>query len=93
VYALDNPEDGAYTGYAGDTYILYADWAPDGEVSIETIHQFGAATVDASSPHYADQAPIFAQEAFRTPPMALDDLIAEATTDKRIGGRLPESAV
>ncbi len=92
VYALDNPEDGAYTGYAGDTYILYADWARDGEVSIETIHQFGAATVDASSPHYADQAPIFAQEAFRTPPMALDDLIAEATTDKRIGGRFQEPA-
>jgi len=71
---------------AGDTWIAIVDWAPDGAVRIDTVHQFGAATLDASSPHYADQAPLFARGAYRTPPMRLDALLAEQTSDERVGG-------
>jgi len=70
----------------GDTYVLYADWSGAREVTIKTIHQFGAATLDPASPHYADQAPIFAAEKWKTPPMTLDALLAEATRDYRVGG-------
>jgi acyl-homoserine lactone acylase PvdQ len=35
-------------------------WLPDGTVDGYSIHQFGSATMDESSPHYADQAPLFA---------------------------------
>jgi len=51
--------DGRLAGKAGDSYILLARWAPDGSVRAESIHQFGSATLDAASPHYADQAQLF----------------------------------
>ena len=54
-------EDGRFQGIAGDSYILMVTWQPDGSVSSQSIHQFGSATQDESSPHYADQAPIFVQ--------------------------------
>jgi penicillin amidase/acyl-homoserine-lactone acylase len=52
-------EDGRFHGIAGDAYILMVTWQPDGSVSSQSIHQYGSATLDQSSPHYADQAPIF----------------------------------
>lgn len=69
----------------GDTYILYADWSGARDVEIKTIHQFGSATLDETSPHYADQAPIFAAEDWRSPPMDMRGLLAEATRDYRVG--------
>ena len=76
------------TAIAGDSYILYADWsmtAGEAYPQIRSIHQFGAATLDAASPHYADQAPLFANEEWKTPPMTLEALLAEATSDERPG--------
>lgn len=70
--------DGHLAGAAGDTFVMIADWAPDGRFQLSTIHQYGSATQDASSPHYADQAPIFAAKEFKTPPMNLTDALAEA---------------
>ena len=52
-------EDGRFHGVAGDSYILLVTWQPDGTVSSQSIHQYGSATLDEDSPHYADQAPIF----------------------------------
>jgi penicillin amidase/acyl-homoserine-lactone acylase len=54
-------KDGAYTAVGGDTLIMFVDWDKTGRVSSESIHQFGSATLDASSKHYADQAPLFAR--------------------------------
>jgi len=73
------------SGRAGDTYVAMADWAPDGTYTINTIHQYGSATIDASSPHYADQAPLFAAKQFKRPPMTLQGVLAEATRDYRPG--------
>lgn len=89
VYPDDDHKRGRWTAAGGDTYILYADWAPDGAQSIRTIHQFGSATRDARSPHYADQAGLFAAEDWKSPPMSLDVLLAEASADYRPveGGR------
>ena len=39
--------EGPLKAVGGDTYILYADWAGARDVEIKTIHQFGAATLDA----------------------------------------------
>ena len=74
-----------FAGRAGDTYIVIADWAPDGSYTLDTIHQYGSATNDAFSPHYADQAPLFAAEQFKRPPMKLDALLKEAERDYRPG--------
>jgi len=54
-------KDGGYTASGGDTLIIFVDWDKAGRVSSESIHQFGSATLDASSKHYADQAPLFAR--------------------------------
>ncbi len=86
VYPGGDPADGALKAVGGDTYILYADWIGPRDVEIKTIHQFGAATQDETSPHYADQAPVFAAEQWKSPPMTLEALLAEATADYRIGG-------
>jgi penicillin amidase/acyl-homoserine-lactone acylase len=55
-------EDGRLIGYVGDSYIQLVRWHPDGSVQSWSIHQFGSATLDVTSPHYADQSPLFARE-------------------------------
>ena len=82
--AGDLAADKYRSGRAGDTYVLIADWAPDGTYTLDTIHQYGTATLDASSPHYADQAPLFAEEKFKRPPMDMDALLKEAERDYRV---------
>lgn len=85
VYPAGDPADGVMNAAGGDTYILYADWPPGETARIQTIHQFGAATLDETSPHYDDQAPLFAREEWKTPPMSLETLLEEATADYRPG--------
>ncbi len=62
--------DGRFRGQSGDTLVMFVAWLADGSQRIETIHQFGSATLDARSPHYADQLPLFVAE--RTKEVALD---------------------
>jgi penicillin amidase/acyl-homoserine-lactone acylase len=64
------PEDGRLIGTAGDSYVLLVDFGPDG-VRSRSIHQYGSATDDPSSPHYADQAPLFAARTLK--PVWLDE--------------------
>jgi penicillin amidase/acyl-homoserine-lactone acylase len=55
-------KDGRFEGVNGDCYILLVEWDRDGRVHSESIHQYGSATLDEKSPHYADQASLFADE-------------------------------
>ena len=73
------------TAAAGDTHIMIADWDETGKLSLQTIHQFGSATLDKTSPHYADQARLFAEEQFKNMPMTLDEVLPLATRDYRPG--------
>jgi penicillin amidase/acyl-homoserine-lactone acylase len=43
----------------GDTLIMFVTWDKQGRLDSESIHQFGSATLDSASKHYADQTPIF----------------------------------
>ena len=52
-------KNGRLIGNDGDSYILIATWDKDGKVSSRSIHQFGSATLDEKSKHYADQLPLF----------------------------------
>ena len=60
-------EDGRLGAVAGDTYILFVSWDRNGQLHSESVHQFGSATERPVSPHYADQAPLYA--AMRTKPV------------------------
>ena len=56
----DLQKDARLKAKAGDTFIMFVTWDRLGQLSSESIHQFGSATLDATSPHYADQTPLFA---------------------------------
>ncbi|HXB21904.1 MAG TPA: penicillin acylase family protein, partial [Candidatus Solibacter sp.] len=58
VYGLKQP-DGTLTAAGGDTFVMFVAWDKEGKLTSESIHQFGSATVDQNSPHYADQSPLF----------------------------------
>lgn len=79
--------DGYLNAFAGDTHIMLADWAPDGTLLAQSIHQYGSATVDESSPHYDDQVELFANGEFRTLAMTLEEVLATAQEDYRPGER------
>ena len=51
--------DGRLRGMQGDSYVALVTWDSDGRVHSRSIHQYGSATLDETSPHYADQAPLF----------------------------------
>ncbi|HWA91379.1 MAG TPA: acylase [Rhizomicrobium sp.] len=60
-------DDGTLKAVDGDTFIMFVTWDKGGHLSSESIHQFGSATLDAHSRHYADQAPLFV--AMKTKPV------------------------
>ncbi|WP_353216379.1 acylase [Sandarakinorhabdus sp.] len=58
-------DDGRRVGNNGDGYMMLIEWAADGTVRTNSVHHFGAAASRPQSPHYADQAPLFAREAWK----------------------------
>lgn len=74
-------EDGRLTAVAGDTFVMFVTWDRKGQLSSQSIHQFGTATLDAASPHYADQAPSFA--AMRLKPVLF--------TEAQLAGNITET--
>ena len=77
--------DGRFEGVNGDCYILLAEWDKEGKVHSESIHQFGSATLDAQSPHYADQAPLFAEEKMKPTLLTEADIKAHLEREYRPG--------
>lgn len=66
IYGRPDP-DGRLHGVNGDCWFMFMDWDKQGRLTSRSIHQFGSATQDETSPHYADQSPLFA--AHRTKPV------------------------
>lgn len=66
VYGRPDP-DGRLRALGGDTYVMFVSWDKAGHLSSRSIHQFGSATLDETSPHYADQTPLFV--AMKTKPV------------------------
>ena len=58
VYGRPDP-DGRLRAAGGDTYVMFVEWDKAGRLSSRSVHQFGSATQDEASPHYADQTPLF----------------------------------
>ena len=58
VYGLPT-EEGYLKGYAGDSFLMFVEWGKDGQVSSQSIHQYGSNTQHESSTHYFDQARLF----------------------------------
>lgn len=77
--------DGTYTARSGDSLVMFVEWDRGGRQRVETIHQFGSATLDETSPHYADQAPLFLREETKTIAMDEVELRAQLERDYRPG--------
>jgi len=67
IYALGMEEDGYQTNIAGDGLYYFVSWDAQGVQKIRGVHQFGAATLDTQSPHYADQAEDYTAEILHDP--------------------------
>lgn len=80
-------KDGTTTADGGDTFIMFVTWDRAGQLHSESIHQFGSATLDARSAHYADQTPLFV--AMKTKPVWFteDQLKGHVRVDYRPGAR------
>ena len=78
VYSAADPETGEQYATAGDSYIMFIEWDHDGLVSSTSVHNFGSATLDESSAHYADQVPLFVDMREKPVRFALADLLAHA---------------
>ena len=86
VYGERRP-DGTLTAEAGDTLIMFVTWDAAGKLTSESVHQFGSATTDRNSPHYADQARLFV--AMKTKPVLFTQaqLAGHVEADYRPGSR------
>ena len=62
VYGRGLEEGGQLLASGGDGLYIFVSWDKDGKQSVESIHQFGSATLDQSSPHYGDQMPLYVAE-------------------------------
>jgi acyl-homoserine-lactone acylase len=80
-------KDGTLKAVDGDTFIMFVTWDKQGRLSSESIHQFGSATLDAKSPHYADQTPLFVT--MKTKPVLFNSaqLAGQTEADYRPGDR------
>ncbi|WP_419320666.1 acylase [Caulobacter sp. ErkDOM-E] len=80
-------KDGTTTADGGDTFIMFVTWDRNGKLSSDSIHQFGSATLDTGSKHYADQTPLFV--AMKTRPVLFTEaqLKGNVREDYRPGGR------
>ena len=67
IYGLGLEEKGYLTNIAGDGLYYLVSWDKDKKQKVLGIHQFGSATLDENSPHYADQALDFANEILHDP--------------------------
>ena len=85
IYPAEIGEDGILAATAGDTWIALVEWDAEGNQTAEVIHQYGAATLDETSPHYADQAPLFATEDWRPALLTRDEVEANAARTYRPG--------
>ena len=78
-------DDGHLHATVGDSLIMVIEWPKDGAVRAESVHQFGAATLQESSSHYADQAPLFAAQRFKPVPFAREAVLSSAASTSRPG--------
>jgi acyl-homoserine-lactone acylase len=81
IYGMGMEKDGYLTNVAGDGLYYQVSWDAQGDLKVRGVHQYGAATIDESSPHYADQAEDYANEILHDP--LFDDARRQSKIDRR----------
>ncbi|WP_304186202.1 acylase [Phenylobacterium aquaticum] len=83
-------ENGTLTAVAGDTFIMFVTWDAHGQLSSQSIHQFGSATSVPDSPHYADQTKMFAAMKLKPVWFTADQLKGHIEEDYKPKDRAPK---
>ncbi|HJW40558.1 MAG TPA: acylase [Rhizomicrobium sp.] len=78
-------DDGTLTAVDGDTFIMFVTWDRNGKLSSQSVHQFGSATLDSASPHYADQSLLFVKMQMKPVWFTEAELKGHVTRDYRPG--------
>jgi penicillin amidase/acyl-homoserine-lactone acylase len=78
-------DDGTFSTNSGDSLVMFVEWDRAGRQTIETVHQFGSATLDERSPHYADQVEMFLAEQTKVVPMDEAELRRQHESEYRPG--------
>ncbi len=81
----DLMKDGRFRGKVGDSYVLLVTWDKHGKLASRSIHQYGSATLDQKSPHYADQSPLFVRRELKPALREESDIRANLKREYRPG--------
>jgi penicillin amidase/acyl-homoserine-lactone acylase len=81
----DLMKDGRFRGTVGDSYVLLVTWDKNGKPKSRSIHQYGSATLDEKSPHYADQSPLFVRRELKPALREESDIRAHLEREYRPG--------
>jgi penicillin amidase/acyl-homoserine-lactone acylase len=81
-------EDARLIGHQGDSLVMLVTWDKHGQVHSRSIHQYGSATQNEMSPHYADQAPLFADRRLKSVWLDESDIRAHLEREYRPGEEL-----
>jgi penicillin amidase/acyl-homoserine-lactone acylase len=76
----DMQQDGRFKGFVGDSYVLLVAWDADGRARSYSVHQYGSATLDEASLHYADQSELFARRELK--PVWLEETEIRANLER-----------
>jgi len=81
IYSMRMDDDAFLTNVAGDGLYYQVSWDAQGNLKVRGVHQYGAATLDEKSPHYADQAEDYANEILHDP--LFDDTRRQSKIERR----------
>ncbi|MEY4161023.1 MAG: hypothetical protein RLZZ136_1644, partial [Pseudomonadota bacterium] len=82
-------KDGRLLTKHGDSFVMFVEWPPQGPVRSQSIVPFGTATTRPNSPHYADQAKLYAQHRLKTVYFTEGDIAAHAVHKISISNSAP----
>ena len=76
----DEQPDGRLAVHHGDSFLMFMTWDRQGRIASRSIQPYGAATTRPASPHYADQAALFAGH--RTKPVFFGPAALRANVER-----------
>jgi penicillin amidase/acyl-homoserine-lactone acylase len=80
--------DGKSIAETGDSFVMISTWLRDGRWQVDSVVPYGASQVPGS-PHYADQAQLYAGNGLKAVPLTPEAVMAEATQIERPGKPAP----
>lgn len=77
-----DPADGRLSIKHGDSFVMLIEWDEAGRVRSESVQPYGSATTRPGSPHFTDQAALFAAKRMKPVALGRDAAIAAARNRK-----------